>query len=189
MTSTLRRTPHICECGEHCFVATARGFVVFADTSDYDFIASRKWTCAQTARSDHTSYLNVSASVDGKPQRIGRLLLGAPPSRFVDHIDGNPLNNRRANLRLASASENNRNRKQKNRTGLKGVQVCKRRKGPDRYGAHIWIAGRGRYLGTFDSATEAALAYDRAAREYGGEFARLNYPDAPLPPAPGDRGC
>lgn len=98
-------------------------------------------------------------------------------SEQVDHINRDPLDNRRANLRLASNAENCRNRRrpENNTSGYKGVI---RRKGYDRWRARIGLNGKRLHIGDYSTPEEAARAYDRVARELYGEFALLNFPDA-----------
>jgi hypothetical protein len=100
-----------------------------------------------------------------------REVLGDPQG-VVDHINGDTLDNRRANLRVASYSGNNRNTRKR--------QGCSSRfKGVDRHRG-AWRAritppgGRQVTLGHFASELEAALAYNAHARRLFGEFARLN---------------
>jgi hypothetical protein len=98
-------------------------------------------------------------------------------SEQVDHINGDSLDNRRENLRLASALENSRNAKKRvdNSSGFRGV--CKHHSIPGRWKAQINDgSGRRTYLGHFASPGEAAAAYDRAALEHHKDFARLNFP-------------
>jgi hypothetical protein len=91
----------------------------------------------------------------------------------LDHIDGNPMNNKIENLRPASMSENQRNAKVRanNKSGYKGVYFHKTRKS---YVAQIRLHGKPVRLGVFANPIDAALAYNVAATELFGEFARLN---------------
>lgn len=100
---------------------------------------------------------------------------------MCDHRDNNPFNARRRNLRPATQRQNNHNRsKQEHTSQFKGVswygnnpcwkgkQACWR--------AQVKHQGRKIHLGYFDSALEAARAYDRAALKYFGSFAHPNFP-------------
>lgn len=95
--------------------------------------------------------------------------MGAASGQAVDHKNGNKLDNRRANLRFATQRQNTWNRapKRHTRTGLKGVKVKR-----DRFEAVIQKT----YIGTFATAHDAARAYDAAALQRYGEFARTNFP-------------
>lgn len=88
----------------------------------------------------------------------------------IDHKDGDKLNCRRGNLRPATRSQNNSNRRGWSRCGFKGV-----RKFAGKYTARIQVDGRCVHLGTHDTAEDAARAYDAAAAKLHGEFARLNF--------------
>lgn len=93
------------------------------------------------------------------------------PGSIIDHVDGNPSNNRIGNLRLATKSQNgcNRGATRLNSTGAKGV--CRARSG--RYRAEICINQKHFRLGEFDTLEEARQAYARKSIELHGEFSRL----------------
>lgn len=95
------------------------------------------------------------------------------PAEQVDHIDGNPLNNRRANLRPATRAQNTRNRRARSASGFKGVYRDKQRR---KWRAAIRHNDRLRHLGMYTSRIEAARAYDDAARDLFGPYAALNLP-------------
>jgi hypothetical protein len=107
-------------------------------------------------------------------QTLHRLLTGWS---YVDHKNGDGLDNRRENLRQATHGENvaNARRRADNTSGYKGVHKNSRRGRP--WKAGIRADGRMRHLGYYDSPIDAARAYDIAAREVFGEFARLNFPE------------
>lgn len=102
-----------------------------------------------------------------------RIIGGAiPKDRYVDHKDGNRMNNTRENLRLATYAQNVQNSRKldKNKTGFKGV--CYRAK-YNKYEASIMANGKWKYLGHFDTPEAAHEAYKKAAKELHGEFARF----------------
>lgn len=97
---------------------------------------------------------------------------GTWPTLSIDHINGERSDNRICNLRLASTRENNRNRPpgKYNKSGFKGVYA---RRG--KLAAAIHLENSRLYLGSFDEAEAAARAYDAAAIEHFGVFAKLNF--------------
>ena len=99
-----------------------------------------------------------------------------PEGFFVDHINNDSLDNRRANLRLATAVQNACNRKKiSSETSSKHIGIYfEKRTG--RWTAKIRANGKRLWLGRFTSEIDAAKAYDAAAQKYHGEFAQLNFP-------------
>ena len=93
--------------------------------------------------------------------------------RCVDHIDGDKKNNHFENLRWATHSENIRNSKaQTNRSSIyKGVSYSKP---ANKWVARLKLHGKDKHLGCFDCEKEAAEAYNKAATEHYGEYAKLN---------------
>lgn len=89
---------------------------------------------------------------------------------LIDHIDGNRSNNSKDNLRISNNSTNAYNRKTYNKTGFRGVF-----KQNNRYKSIIGYNNKLHHLGYFSTKEEAALAYDKAALYYFGEFAILNF--------------
>jgi hypothetical protein len=99
-----------------------------------------------------------------------------PQGFFVDHKDGNGLNNQRSNLRLATHAQNSSNRRGHSKYGFKGVSENHRGIASP-YKAAIRIGGSLIHLGCFKTTEEAARAYDAAARKAHGSYAFLNFPD------------
>lgn len=112
----------------------------------------------------------VYTSIYRKTVYLHRLILGAVPGQDVDHINGNPLDNRKINLRLCSRSQNLAAKtKHHNKAELRGVHY--QQKG---YAAHIHAAGFKIHIGRYQDKYQAARAYDINAKEWYGDFAVLN---------------
>jgi hypothetical protein len=128
---------------------------------------------AGTERSGGYIYLNIDGSNFHEAHRLAWLIhYKEPPNKDIDHIDGNPRNNRISNLRLATPSQNmmNRGKQSNNTSGYKGVSYRKDRK---KWRAYIKKEGKFMALGHYDSKKDAYSAYCDAARKYHGAFARL----------------
>jgi hypothetical protein len=151
-----------------CTVRTRLRFVV--DLVDAEAVSQAGTWSVQ--RGDgvqaHTNYVFLP----GKPRTaLHRFLLRPPAGAQIDHIDGDGLNNRRDNLRLASAGDNQRNKAKyvSNTSGFKGVTWSKQRQ---KWQAQIGFEGKNLYLGMFDSVEDAAETYRLAAARLHGAFAR-----------------
>ncbi len=96
---------------------------------------------------------------------------GVWPTGILDHANGKPDDNRIANLRPATTTQNMQNcrRFSTNSSGFKGVSFCRQTR---RWRAHIVVDGRYIHLGRFPSPEKAHAAYVAAAQKYFGEFAR-----------------
>lgn len=160
---------------------------ILVDDEDYDRLIQYSWGVLKCKTSD-TLYVKaryVSKEQPRKYYSIHRFILGIDdPKIFVDHRDGNGLNNQKSNLRIATNRDNCRNRgKQKNNTsGFKGVVVVTARQGvpyktPSYIVAFHIREGADRkcvFRQTFKDPVIAALKYNELARQYHGEFAYQN---------------
>lgn len=106
---------------------------------------------------------------------LHRLIARAEPGDAVDHINRNPLDNRRSNLRICSQRENSCNQSgaRSNPSGLKGVS---RTADGAKWRARIMVNRKEIHLGSHLTKEGAARAYDDAAIKHFGEFAYLNFP-------------
>lgn len=149
-----------------------RGREVLLDEQDLDLFEAYRWH-VRTLRSGH-SYVCSGAKIEGHSSTVlfHRVITNCPAGMVVDHINGNGLDNRRANLRVCHQACNVRNARKvrgtKNRYKGTKLTPC------GRWQAHIWH-GRTINLGSFETDVQAAAAYDAAARELFGEFARTNF--------------
>lgn len=158
-------------------IILTKGYVALVDDEDYPFINRFSW-CAAEVKGKKVYALRAPSRTNRKYKDVPksticymhRMLL--PDARVVDHIDGNGLNNQRANLRSATYSQNSYNRKSV--SGFKGVAFCSNKNRPWR--ATIMHNGKKIHLGYFDNPKEAARVYDNSAKLLHGEFACLNFP-------------
>ena len=123
-------------------------------------------------------YLNIN----GEHRYLHRLILGLDKYSplFVYHIDRNPLNNQRNNLRIATNSQNMANTgKIRNGKGYtsKYKGVCKVNKSKDIWACYIYIHGKSYYIGSSDDEETVARMYDKVALQYFGKYAGLNFPN------------
>lgn len=114
-------------------------------------------------------------TIDGKSRIIymHRQLLNAPADMVVDHVNGNRLDNRRSNIRLATHSQNNVNadRPAHNTSGYKGVSWSKV---AGRWEAYVTVNRKKKYLGLFLTAEAAAKEYNRVMSDIFGDRVKLN---------------
>lgn len=152
-------------------------YFALVDDEDYERINSLRWSAIVGSKRVRAQGKIVDHAGKERTVSLHRYLLQvSDPDIKVDHIDHDPLNNTRANLRLCSNAENCRNipRRVDNQSGFKGVWWYPRRR---KYQAYIRHNYKRFHLGLFVTAEQAAVAYDTAARKYFGEFAWLNFPD------------
>jgi hypothetical protein len=157
------------------------GFWTILDRQDYYRFGCFKW---EVSGENNVFYAvrNIKADPSRTATvRLHRLIMNAPKGVLVDHRNNDSLDNRKANLRLATHSQNSWNsRRDKSNTlsRYRGVSFSKRKQ---KWFAAIRVKGKRVWLGYFDDEIAAAHAYDHAARKYHKEFASLNFPDAATP--------
>jgi len=149
-------------------IPVAGGLYAYVDAADYDLISRHNWRL-------------VSGGYAGRYERgklilMHRQIMNPAEGMVVDHIQGNRMDNTRANLRVCTLAQNNRNRTKHKGAPSRfiGVYYNKQR---GKWQALIRVDGKYKCVGSFDDEIEAARAYDHRAVELYGEFARLNFPD------------
>ncbi len=143
--------------------------LVKLDTSCLGLVAGLTWFLSDTGYA-----LAYNKGVGSTYLRMHRVLMDALPGLEVDHINGDPLDNRLVNLRICSHAENCRNmRSNRGVSKYKGVRLRKHRHTSTWY-AEIKYNYKSCYLGSFSTEEAAARAYNKKALELFGEFALLN---------------
>ena len=147
-----------------CVVKNGRRFLF--DESDLPSVQGQTWTI------DKDGY--VRGNSGKKAVRFHRMIMAAKPDEVLDHINGDPSDCRKQNLRIVSQHQNSMNHSlnKNSTTGFKGVCFDKKEQ---KYMAHIHPNRRMVFLGYYDDPIEAALAYDKSASFYFGEYAKLNF--------------
>lgn len=155
-------------------IPLTRGFHALVDDEDYEYLSQHRWAVSIN-RKIHYAVRTLYIGRLHQTARMHRVILNAPNGILVDHVDGDGLNNTRANLRLATNAQNIRNSRKSGSRGsqYKGVSLHNQ---TGRWQVHITINGKVTHVGIFADEIEAALAYDKAAKKHFGEFARLNFP-------------
>ena len=141
---------------------------VLVSPEDEHLLSAYRWTAVRGG------YLNrMYRAADGRQRLISmhRQIMGDPVGKEVDHINGDPSDNRRENLRVCTRAENNRNIgvKRNNKLGVKGVYFDARR---ETYRAQIRVDGAKWNLGSFKTVGAAKAAYDAAAKLLHKDFAK-----------------
>jgi hypothetical protein len=158
------------DCGHGCFA--------LVDDEDFERLSQFKWYArlhnAKRGPKAHRRAVRLER-IGGKTVQtyLHHEILPKREGFVVDHINGNPLDNRRENLRYATHGQNLSNQAgHRNRTSpYKGIRKRRRR-----WFATITAAGRSIWTSGFTTPEEAARAYDELALTHHGEFARLNFP-------------
>ena len=133
---------------------------------------------AGTLKARNSSHPYLLIWIDGFLYRAHRLawfyVYGRWPAEGIDHINGDPLDNRIANLRECTQQQNNGNHKALNPLNTSGYRGVTWKRDKRKWKAYININNRQTHLGYFDSAEQAYEAYCAAAVAHFGEFARLD---------------
>lgn len=138
-----------------------------------DLIKSHTWNILKSSKYNRTLY--VYTKIKGKCFYLHRLIMNAPKGKYVDHLDGNGLNNVVSNLRLCTNSENGSYSKKRtsNTSGYKGVYFSRNK--------NLWVAqiriNYKKKTSYHKTKEDAARAYDALAKVYFKEFAILNFPE------------
>lgn len=156
----------------HCamkLIPLTQGKFAMVDDADYDWLNHYKWYAHRRRKAFY-----AGRHVQGREVSMHQIVAAVMGIFRADHADRNGLNNQRHNLRPATGSQQGANRGlgMNNTSGFRGVSWWTTGK---RWHAQICKDKKIRHLGYFNTAEEAARAYDSAASELHGEFAVLNF--------------
>jgi hypothetical protein len=152
------------------------GEYTIVEPADYYTYGKYKWILLGTGRNVYAVREMKIGPKRTKRMYLHREIMKPPKGKVVDHRNSGGLDNRRANLRLATHAENMQNRgkmRKKTTSRFIGVHLEKKSGIPI---VEISHQGKLIYIGRFKNEIEAAKAYDKAAIKYHKEFARLNFP-------------
>lgn len=153
-------------------IYVGNGKYMIVDEEDFEKLSQNSWSSY-----NYRGVWRCQSVINKKTVKPHRIIMGVTdPKIQIDHIDGNPFNNSKRNLRLCSNAENNMNipPRPNGTSKYKGVRVSSN---GSKYLASIMSNYKGIHIGTFKSEEDAARAYDAKARELFGEFAYLNFPE------------
>jgi len=134
-----------------------------------------KWCEDNYGYANRGKYINGVRKTISLYREVG-MRIGIPEKSVIDHIDRDPRNNQRNNLRACTYSRNGANHKLiiTNSSGYHGVSWNSQRQ---KWRAGIKFKSKAYHIGLYTNIEDAARAYDKFARRMFGEFATLNFPD------------
>lgn len=149
-------------------------FETIVDDCDAEFLMQFNWFIHRSGNTCYAAHAISRTQREYMHRIILERMIERPlmPDEFPDHINTNSLDNRRENLRIASRSQNQMNRKKPkhNKSGYKGVHWDKR---ANKWRASIAVHGKTYNLGNYDDPKKAHEAYKKKAQEFFGDFANL----------------
>jgi hypothetical protein len=160
-------------------IPLTQGKFAMVDPEDYERLAKYRWHLSKSPTGSYAArWQRIRPGGPRKKIWMHREVIDIPEHMLCDHVNGNGLDNRAANLRPATVSQNLCNRpktKAKTRSKYKGLEWEKIQR---KWKVRIQCNGRKIYIGSFSNEIDAARAYDEKAKALFGQFASLNFPDA-----------
>lgn len=151
-------------------IPLSRGKFALVDDCDFDELSKHRWFFATAGYAWRTLKISECPHSYGKLLYMHRSILNAQKGQEVDHINGDKLDNRRDNIRIASSRQNKLN-KPKPRHNTSGVRGVNWNKGRRRWVARISVAvGQSKTIGYFRDKAAACAARSAAETKHYGEF-------------------
>jgi HNH endonuclease len=166
-------------------IPLTRGYVALVDDEDYEWLMQWKWNYHRVKKNIGYATRTDRSSETGKQRtvRMHTAIMGTKTGFVIDHKNHNTLDNQKSNLRFCTQGQNVCNRDSRTKrdaprsrsfSQYKGV-FQRIKPGKNKWCARIYLTGKYKYLGCFENEVDAAKVYDRAARQYFGEFADTNF--------------
>jgi hypothetical protein len=155
---------------KHRVIPLTQGKFAIVDAEDYERLSRHKWRVLKI-KGDR---FYAARTAGGKTILMHREIMNPPPGMLCDHKNHNTLDNRRSNLRICTAAQNQQNRLP-NTGGTSRYKGVLWHKEHQKWQAKIGYNGRHIHIGYYDYEADAAIAYDDMAVELFGEFACLNF--------------
>lgn len=154
-------------------IQLTKGKFSLVDDEDYEKLIQWKWQLSSKGYACRSQRIGERKYNKKIAVWMHREIINATKELQVDHINGDKLDNRKSNLRLCTGTQNlgNVGVPKHNTSGYKGVSWDKSK---NKYEAYITKRDKKVYLGIFDDKQKAAKAYNKAAKQYFGDFAHLN---------------
>lgn len=155
-------------------IPITKGKVAIVDDEDFEKLNQSKWFAHYNGQNWYAKRSGWSNTKTKYSVYMHREIMNAPSDMQVDHKNGDPLDNRKENLRLCTSYQNQHNRikaKKNNKFGIKGVYWNKKGK---KFHAQIRVNNKRIHLGFFNVLGDADSAYRKAEEKYFEEFARGN---------------
>ena len=155
-------------------IPLTQGKFAIVDDGDFEELSKHKWCIMKSGRNAFRAVRGIWKNERRITVYMHRVVMNAPKNLDVDHINHNPLDNRKCNLRVCTKSQNQHNQ-QLHKDGssrFKGVSINRQ---VNKWAAAIKFKSKSISIGLFGSEVEAAKAYDEKAKELFGEYAYVNF--------------
>lgn len=152
-------------------IKLTQGKYTIVDNIDFEWVNSFKWYAKKQGEKSKVARNITNKKGTQDTVLLHRIIMKCPKGMEVDHIDGDPLNNQRKNLRLCTKKQNRQNKgfSKNNQSGYKGVTLHR-----NVYEVYVRKNNRHTFVGSHKNKHEAAKIYNKEAKKVFGKFSKLN---------------